>query len=153
MNQQAAAMSDTSPSSFARRLGFAGLAPFVGLALSVWLVEPPQRHSLIWALTAYGATIVSFVGALHWGLAMREPARQNWGSLGWGVVPSLLAWVALLLPGILGLWALVALLWVCFAVDSKTYPRLGVAGWLPMRLQLTAVASGACVLAALRPVA
>jgi hypothetical protein len=143
-------MPDISPSNLARRLGYAGLIPFVGLALAVWLVDAAHRSSVVWALAAYGATIVSFVGALHWGLVMREPARQNVVSLGWGVLPSLVGWVALLLPGTLGLWALAALLWVCFAVDRTSYPRLGVAGWLPMRLNLTAVGSAACVIAALR---
>jgi hypothetical protein len=152
MNSQPAALTDTSPTTFVRRLGYGGLAPFVGLALAVWLVEPAQRQSWVLALTAYGATIVSFVGALHWGLVMREPARQSPGTLVWGVMPSLLGWVALLLPGSMGLWTLAVVLWVCFAVDRKTYPDYGVAGWLPMRLHLTTVASMACVLAALRNV-
>ena len=152
MNSQPAALINTTPSTFARRLGYGGLAPFAGLALAVWLVEPAQRQSWVLALTAYGATIVSFIGALHWGLVMREPAQQNPGSLAWGVMPSLLGWVALLLPGTLGLWMLVVVLWVCFAVDRKTYPGMGVAGWLPMRLHLTTVASVACALAAMRGV-
>jgi hypothetical protein len=152
MNQQVVAFSDSSPPTFARRLGYAGLAPFAGLALAVWFVDPAQRLSFAWALTAYGATIVSFVGALHWGLVMREPVQKHRGSLGWGVLPSLFGWVALLLPGYFGLWALATALWICFAVDRKTYPSLGVGGWLPMRLHLTVVASSACVLAALRGV-
>lgn len=135
---------------FVRQLGYAGLVPFAALALAQWLVAPEHRYAIVWALTAYGATIASFVGALHWGLVMRESASQNLASMGWGVLPSLLAWVALLLPGAWGLWVLAALLWVCFAVDRKTYPGLGVAGWLPMRLHLTVVASISCVLAALR---
>jgi hypothetical protein len=150
MKQQVASIPDSYPTTFARCLGYAGLAPFLGLAMAVWIAEPVQRPPIVWALTAYGATIVSFVGALHWGLVMRMPVQQNRGSLGWGVLPSLVGCVALLLPGYFGLWALAATLWVCFAVDRKTYPSLGVGGWLPMRLYLTVVASGACVLAALR---
>jgi drug/metabolite transporter superfamily protein YnfA len=148
--QQAAAMPDIFPTTLARRLGYAGLVPFALLAIAVWLLDPEGRHFVARALAAYGATVVSFVGALHWGLVMREPAPVSAGSLGWGVLPSLGAWVALLLPADLGLWMLAALLWLCFAVDRKTYPRLGVAGWLPMRLHLTAVASSACAFAALR---
>ena len=152
MNQQVAAISDSPPPTFARRLGYSGLSPFAGLALAVWFVDPAQQLSFAWALTAYGATIVSFVGALHWGLVMRDPVQQHQGSLGWGVLPSLMGWVALLLPGYFGLWALATALWICFAVDRKTYPSLGVGGWLPMRLHLTVVASSACVFAALRGV-
>lgn len=150
MNQQSAALPVISPTTTARRLSYAGLVPFICLAMTVWIVEPVLRHSVVWALTTYGATIVSFVGALQWGLVMRDPAQQDNVSLVWGVLPSLVGWATLLLPSNFGLWALATWLWVCYAVDCKSYPGLGVAGWLPMRLHLTAVASGACVLAALR---
>ena len=42
--------------------------------------------------------IASFLGAIHWGLAMRGPAspRAQIFPFVWGVVPSLLAWLALL---------------------------------------------------------
>lgn len=69
--------------------------------------------------------------------------------LAWGVVPSLLAWIALLWGSSVGLCLLVVGLWACWAVDRSVYPRLGLAGWLPMRLQLTAVASLSCVAAGL----
>ena len=67
----------------------------------------------------------------------------------WGVTPCLLAWVALLVPLGMGLLGLAVLLWVCYGVDLRVYPRLGVQDWLAMRSVLTKVASACCVIGAL----
>ena len=138
-----------SPSQWAQRLGYGGLIPFVGLALAVWLQDPSDRSRSLSALQGYGATILSFLGAIHWGLAMREAPGQPTGWLVWGVTPSLVAWVALLLNPAIGLWLIAAGLWACFMVDRLAYPKFGVRAWLPMRLVLTLVASLSCIAGAL----
>jgi hypothetical protein len=56
------------------------------------------------------------------------------------VFPSLVAWVALLLPLAHGLVTLAMLLGMCLAVDRRSYPAYGLAEWLPMRLHLTLAA-------------
>jgi hypothetical protein len=142
-----------TPSGTAALLGCGGLIPFVGLALASWFVPAPYRSDVLHALATYAATIASFVGALHWGAAMHrddvDPARL----LAWGVVPSLVAWLALLANAASALLILAALLMLCFGVDRVVYPRLGLAEWLPMRLRLTAVAVISCMAAALASVA
>ena len=145
-------MTDTTPCTvptWATRLGYAGLLPFVSLAAWVLVAAPDQRGDAAWVLLAYGATIASFLGAIHWGLAMRstddESAARDYI---WGVVPSLVAWCALLASAANGLPLLVVLLWVCYAVDRKRYPAWGLEHWLPMRLRLTLVASLGCLVAA-----
>jgi Protein of unknown function (DUF3429) len=139
---------DAGPSRWARCLGFGGLVPFVGLAAELWVARPGAWPLASLALLAYGAVIVSFLGAIHWGLVMREAPAQPLPSLVWGVVPSLLGWVAVLLAHAHGLVLIAALLWICFAVDRAVYPRYQLQAWLPMRLQLTLVASLSCVAAA-----
>jgi hypothetical protein len=138
------------PSEWAQRLGFAGLLPFVLLALGVWVAEPGQRAFAGLALAGYGAVIASFLGAIHWGLVMRDAPQQSLALLGWGVTPSLLAWVALMLSPPDGLLLIAAVLWACFAVDRVVYPRFQAQGWLPMRLALTCIASASCVAGAAR---
>ena len=135
----------TGPSRLARQLGFGGLIPFVGLAAALWLTPPDNGPPLVMALLGYGATIASFLGAIHWGLVMRERSDRAAASLVWGVVPSLLAWAALLLGQATGLLLIAALLWACYAVDRVVYPRYQLQTWLPMRLRLTLVASGSCL--------
>ena len=139
---------NSSPSVWAQALGYGGLLPFAGLALAVWLLPPVQQAWAASALLGYGATILSFVGAIHWGLAMRDPAGPGKAVLAWGVLPSLLAWLALLLPVASGLLLVAACLALCFAVDRRVYPPLGLRAWLPMRLLLTLVAMLCCVAAA-----
>lgn len=137
------------PSLWARWLGFGGLVPFVGLAAALWVARPGSWPFVTLALLAYGAVIASFLGAIHWGLVMREARGQPVPSLVWGVVPSLLGWVAVLLGHFQGLVLMAALLLACWAVDRALYPRHQLQAWLPMRLQLTLVAGMSCLAAAL----
>ena len=133
------------PSIWARRLGFGGLIPFVCLAGALWVARSGDWPLARMSLLGYGATIASFLGAIHWGLVMREGSVQPVPSLLWGVVPSLLGWVALLLGPEPGLLLIAALIWACFAVDRVWYPRYQLQAWLPMRLRLTLVASISCL--------
>ena len=139
-----------SPPPWAQGLGYSGLIPFVALALAIWLLEPTNRLRSVTALLAYGASILSFLGAIHWGLLMcHTTSHQSKKLLVWGVIPSLLAWIALLLNPIAGLYLVAAGLWSCFAVDRVVYSRVGVQMWLPMRLMLTMVASLSCIAGAI----
>lgn len=131
---------------WAASLGYAGLLPFVALAMAAWTVPLANRAQAAHALLAYGATVASFLGAIHWGLAMRERFTPQPGAFVWGVIPSLVAWVALLLPISQGLVTLALLLGICLAVDRRIYPTFGLGKWLMMRLQLTVVAV-VCLLA------
>lgn len=133
------------PSFTARCLGFGGLIPFVGLATALWLVPSASQPLWATALLGYGATICSFLGAIHWGLTLRDGAAPRASSLLWGVVPSLLSWVALLLGSMPGLLLIAATLCACFAVDRMAYPRDRLQAWLPMRFQLTLVAGLSCL--------
>jgi hypothetical protein len=126
---------------WAARLGYAGALPFVALAVAVWWVPGAYRQHAALALLAYGATIASFMGAIHWGLAMRGALTPQPGPFVWGVFPSLVAWVALLLPVAQGMVTLALLLGMCLAVDRRSYPAYGLAAWLPMRLHLTLAAA------------
>ena len=136
------------PPVCARAMGYAGLIPFVGLA-TVTPFLPPASRPLAWgALLGYAAVITSFLGAIHWGLEMRDAHSKRAAPYVWGVIPSLVAWLALLLGPALGLWILAVLLWACYAVDRSVYARHQLQGWLSMRLRLTLVASASCVFVA-----
>jgi hypothetical protein len=129
------------------RLGHAGLLPFLAGAALVWLVHDELRPWVAQALALYGAVIVSFLGGIHWGVGLRE-RPQDVRLLAWGVTPSLLAWVAALMPPSAGLALLGMGLIVCYLVDRRLYPRHGLKDWLNLRFRLTAVASLCCFLGA-----
>lgn len=79
-------------------LGFSGLLPFVCPTLFMAMTENfiPE---LAYAQVAYGASILSFLGGARWGFALppSSPAKPDWMNLANSVVPSLLAWVAMLM--------------------------------------------------------
>lgn len=136
---------DRAP-ALVRALGFGGLLPFIGGALALWLA-PAQGALALQALAGYGAVILSFVGALHWGLALRgtSPAMAT-PLYAWSVVPSLLGWLALLLMAVgqaaPALLVLVGGFVAHLRQDWRLAARLDLPRWyLPLRLQLTAVAS------------
>ncbi len=109
-------------------LGFGGLIPFLGLGLAVVLgPDAWPEPVLIQAQIAYGAVITTFLGAVHWGVAMAElragrPAAP--GGLIYSVAPSLIAWAILVLlagglPMVWGVAGMAVLLGLCFAADRR----------------------------------
>jgi hypothetical protein len=82
-------------------LGYAGVVPFIAGATLTWLpsgtFEFLPRH---WPLLSYSAVILTFMGAIHWGLAMHnaQATPQIRAQLLLSTVPSLIAWIALGLP-------------------------------------------------------
>lgn len=135
------------PPLTARRLAYAGLAPIVAGALLVWLVREDAHFYVTLALSAYAAVIVSFLGGIHWGLALRH-AEPPAALLGWGVVPSLVAWLAVMMPPSAALVIHGVMLAACYAVDRRVYPAQGAAHWLTLRFRLSAVAALSCFIGA-----
>ena len=131
----------------ARRLGYGGLLPFVLGALLVWAVREDAHPYATLALSGYAAVIVSFLGGIHWGLAFRLPEPPPVLLL-WGVLPSVVAWLAVMMPPSAGLVIHGAMLLACYAVDRRLYPAQGVAHWLTLRFRLSAVAALCCFIGA-----
>jgi hypothetical protein len=137
---RAALPASEGPSTLAWALGLAGLLPFLAGAALQWFTPPGWRMLAALALLTYGAVIVSFLGGIHWGLAMRAGQAPS-ARLVWGVIPSLLGWLGILLDSPWGQAVLVLSLLVCYAVDRASYRALGLQAWLPLRAVLTTVAS------------
>ena len=132
----------------ARWLGNLGLLPFAVGALLVWVGLAPELHAFVTgAMSAYAALIVSFLGGVHWGFGFRQTAPPA-SLFVWGVVPSLVAWVAVLMPPHAGLVLHGVMLVVCYLVDRRVYPAQGAAHWLTLRFRLSSVAALSCFLAA-----
>ena len=141
----------SGPDTTALRLAYAGLLPFVLGALLVWAVHADVQAYALLALSAYAAVVLSFLGGMHWGLAMRQPQPSpptQVRGLVWGVVPALVAWPAAVMPPHAGLVILGAMLIVSYAVDRRLYPAQGVAAWLTLRFRLSAVAGLSCFIGA-----
>jgi Protein of unknown function (DUF3429) len=140
-------MTSASLPPAAPRLAYAGLLPFVLGAALLWVVRPDAHPYVAIALSGYAAVIVSFLGGIHWGFGFAQ-ARPAAALFAWGVVPSLVAWVAVVLPPYAGLVVQGVMLVVCYLVDRRVYPLQGAAHWLTLRFRLSAVAALSCFVGA-----
>jgi hypothetical protein len=123
-------------------LGLGGAIPFAALAFAV-ATDQPRLMGLdaLFALIAYGATILSFLGGIRWGLAVEtRPGEGQAGNLALSVVPSLAGWVALLLPSLPGLALLLAGVLLMGAADLAMVRAGHAPAWYGrLRLLLTAI--------------
>ena len=123
----------------AKTLGYAGLAPFIVFSIGTWLTLPvmANAHSV---LLTYAAIILSFMGAIHWGLAMAQNSRIATIQLGASVLPALLGWLALLIPMLYG-YGLLAICFIVLLIADKYASGKGLLPdwYLPMRMVLTTV--------------
>ena len=162
-------LSETPPGFFHAPilLGVAGAVPFVALAAPLAPILDPYLPEALFPVArrgemqaAYGVTILSFLGGVHWGFATSgfggagavalpaatRAARERVFLAGpvrfaWSVVPSLVAWPALTLSLPYQLVTVATSLGGALAVDAA-YASAGLTPrWLmPLRFGLTATA-------------
>ena len=133
---------------FAILLGLAGLLPFLaGSYAALAYTDDAGRMALV-ALTAYGATILAFLGGVHWGVAMQAAAGQSVRiqrlRFGLSVIPSLIGWGALLVVFVglpkTGLALLIAGFVATTVVEARgTRAGLVPAGYMGLRWVLSIV--------------
>jgi len=88
-------------------LGLAGLLPFAAASLGTWVTDYPDFVLFINLQMAYGAVVLSFLGAVHWGLALARDEAGDWPRLGLSVLPALAGCIALAIPNGAGLLVLI----------------------------------------------
>ncbi|MGE0484424.1 MAG: DUF3429 domain-containing protein [Gammaproteobacteria bacterium] len=133
-------------------LGGLGALPFVALALLMAVGPAGFATSAAPALVAYGAVILSFLGGIQWGLAVAVPragAALRPARLVVSVLPSLVGWIALLLPTPAAAMVVLAVAFLAvLVVDTRAWQRGETPPWYPrLRWPLTLVV-GACLLLA-----
>ena len=132
-------------------LGLSGLLPFAGSALAS-LALPGWQEAALLALRAYGAVILAFLGAVHWGFALQpEVGREAAGPrrLILGVLPALLAWVTLLMPMGLALGLLALGLLATAAVEQWGASEALVPRNYMLLRWILSLGAAACLIAAL----
>ena len=135
-------------------LGGLGVLPFALCALLAMRSDGALNAVGLKALLGYGAVILSFLGGIHWGLAIGPASlgkTPSFGHLLVSVLPVLIAWPALLLPPAIGFILLAGAFITMFFVDVHA-SRKGLApSWYPrLRLPLscaaaTSLIAGACL--------
>ena len=131
--------------------GLGGLIPFMGLTGLAITGSAVGDHDARTMLAEYGATILSFVGALHWAYAVKDQvtAATAWRRYGWSVLPALMAFGALQWASVVALRIEAATLVLALWVDRRLYPQSGLPRWmLALRTLLTTIVAGLLMLAA-----
>lgn len=127
-------------------LGYAGLLPFLvctGLLLAP--ANPALSASAVEIMRTYAAVIASFLGAIHWGVAMQDEVHLR-VRLRWGVTPALIAWTLLLLPSGPAFFGFAMLFAAILFVDVRVLPLLD-SSYRQLRMQLSTIVI-ACMLVA-----
>ena len=138
-------------------LGALGLIPFVGLAVGAAVSDASLQSDITTTLVAYGAVILSFLGGIQWGLAVRhggdDAPRADLLCL--SVLPSLAGWAALLLTSSSIAAGLLAGCFVAMlAIDVWLSICSAAPAWYPrLRVPLTIVATTSLIVTALADVA
>ena len=121
----------------AKILGYAGLIPFIIFSIGSW-VEIPYLHNTLYVLITYAAIILSFMGAIHWGMAMSKTDNNQNKYFITGVIPALVAWISLLIPESFSLIILFIGFILLISYDIAVEKSLGFPNWyIPMRIRLT----------------
>jgi hypothetical protein len=140
-------------------LGNFSLLPLFALAAACWFPwAGPGQGRAQFALAAYTALVLAFLGGVHWGLVLKTPQlnkAQSWNALGWSAVALVLGWLAVSLlvfglPPALVFAFLIADLLLAWAMDNTLFRQYqDIPQWYPalrMRLTLAAVVALAIAL-------
>ena len=152
MNQNNSYPSIAVPAA-AKWLGGFGAVPFVVFAISSTMLDGLYQAQAWYALAVYGAVILSFLGGVHWGLAIAEFGTQleqsAWRRLLLSVVPSIIGWIALMISTVPGLLMMAASFGVMLWIDLTAARKGEVPGWYPkLRGPLSVVVIGCLLLGA-----
>ena len=124
-------------------LGAAGAVPFGLAAAAQWLTLPHLPADAAQAAgIVYAAVILSFLGGIRWGTALelRSPRRQTSDFI-LSVLPALAGWIAVMLPGLLGVSLLIAGFLLQAQWDVVNADRGRLPAWFGrLRMGLTAAA-------------
>ena len=137
-------------------LGYGGALPFLGLAACTYFKVALPGISPVEGLLTYGAVILSFIGALHWGVVMaqHEQVVPRLASLlyGWSVMPALIAWAALLMPDRVGATVIALCFVACWRIDMQVIKSGLWPAWMArLRLHLTSCAVASLAVIVLLP--
>ena len=131
----------------AKVLGWSGLLPLVGLAVTSTQIVGQDFNPATFAFFVYAGVILSFLGGIQWGLAIGAQNVGGHTNHGFGILlnlsigPSLVAWSGVFLwQSIWGALLLTAGFVLALATDHWSYNRGLIPRWfLQLRFMLTCI--------------
>ncbi|MFT5394907.1 MAG: hypothetical protein ACI85N_000086 [Gammaproteobacteria bacterium] len=122
-------------------LSYGGLLPFVTTLVGIYSSSKELSSYSMIAFVSYGAVILGFVGAVHWGFLLKTDSMQRQGLLlSISVLPGLIGWLALIsdLPVALLMFFIAYPLLFVYEKFSELNSLLPV-WYMQMRFRLTIV--------------
>jgi hypothetical protein len=152
MNENSSHASIAIPAA-AKWLGGLGALPFVVFALCSTMLDGLYQAQAWYALAVYGAVILSFLGGVHWGMAIAEFGTQleqcAWRRLLLSVVPSIIGWIAMMISTVPGLLLMAASFGLMLWIDLTAARKGEAPSWYPkLRWPLSMVVIGCLLLGA-----
>lgn len=102
-------MKNTKKSSFYQKLYFIPRTPFILsvlsiipfsiCSLSVWFLRDPWQSFAFLNLLNYSVIVLSFLGAVQWGISLsrnHNKLSDQWHWYVWSVIPALVCWLVLM---------------------------------------------------------
>jgi hypothetical protein len=127
-------------------LVIAGVVPFAGATVALLWGDSHIRIPAIAALVTYCAVLISYLGGIEGGLALREQfgtEKTRVIALGLSGVPSLAAWGILWLPSpqlqLGGATAIFVVVWIADLIAARN--GLIPSWWVDLRTAATAIAA------------
>lgn len=122
-------------------VSYAGLAPLVLCLLGVALLPDYAARELAQRIAiAYGAVVLAFVGAVHWGLALAGHLSWSPARISGAILPGIAGAVAVVLGGQRGLGLLAISFGVFWLYEHKRVGPELPAPYLSLRRNLSLVA-------------
>jgi Protein of unknown function (DUF3429) len=132
----------------AKRLGYAGFAPFALLAVWLLLISPGDAAwtGVLNALRAYAIAILSFVAGVRWGSALSADGTPR--TLLISVIPCLIGWTTVFLSPVLALAILAMTFAAQGAWDVIATQNTDLPAWYgEIRMKITVLVVGALLAA------
>jgi len=119
-------------------VSYAGMVPFVACLLGIALLPDYEGREIAQRIDiAYGAVVLAFIGAVHWGLALAGRISWRPARVGGAIVPALLGAAATVLGGQRGLALLVVGFGVFWLYEHRVVGDELPAAYLSLRRNLS----------------
>jgi len=131
-------------------LGYLGLIPFVAPALLIWFLDEQTALLLSTVQIVYAALIISFMGGVHWGYAVKQGDNARYWQFLISVLPTLVLF-AVFVFGLTVEPLYIAILFSLILIVQAGVDQITMTEkwFVTLRLVLTATASVSLVLVGL----
>ncbi|HFB2048299.1 MAG: DUF3429 domain-containing protein [Hyphomicrobiaceae bacterium] len=117
--------------------GWAGVIPFVVMTFVLVLADEIWKPKIELVLPLYSAVILTFMGGVHWGIAMVKIHTSLW-LYSTGIIPSIFAIISILLPSYYAVLVLISGFIILLATDIYLVSFEALPSWYGnLRIYLT----------------